>query len=442
MKYFGTDGIRGQVGKFPITVDFILKLGWAIGKVLGTPDDGRMLIGKDTRLSGYMFESALQAGLASAGVDVYLLGPLPTPAIAYLTRTFRAQVGIVISASHNHYLDNGIKFFSDKGLKLDAHIEQSIEDALSQELQMVPGNKIGKVYRLKDASGRYIEYCKAQVPHLTNFKGLKIIMDCANGATYSVAPQIFRELDAHVLAINVWPNGMNINLRCGSLHLQQLRKYVIKEGADLGIAFDGDGDRMIMVDHTGEEVDGDEILYIIARNLHASGRLRGKVIGTQMSNLGLEAALSKIGIPFERTQVGDHHVLSKLITNDWSVGGEPSGHIMCMDNSTTADGIIAALQVLTAMKSNNCSLREIKKPMHKFPQIIENIPSRNPAGVVQDERVASQQKAAEEQLAGKGRIVIRASGTEPLIRVMVEGEDLSLVQRLSKELAVFIQKIA
>lgn len=355
-KYFGTDGIRGRVGVYPITPDFMLKLGWATGMAFRSKGICRVLVGKDTRISGYMFESALEAGLSAAGADVMLLGPMPTPAIAYLTRTFHAEAGIVISASHNPHDDNGIKFFSGEGTKLPDDVELMIEELLDAPMTVVESSKLGKVSRINDASGRYIEFCKSSVPSSTSFAGLKVVLDCAHGATYKVAPSVFRELGAQVTVLSAQPNGLNINENCGSTHMESLQAAVLAEHADLGIAFDGDGDRVLMVDHTGAVVDGDELLFIIARDLHERDKLRGGVVGTLMSNLGLELALADLGIPFVRANVGDRYVIAELLERNWQVGGENSGHIVCFRHATTGDAIIAALQVLMALRGRGESL--------------------------------------------------------------------------------------
>ena len=366
-KYFGTDGIRGRVGEYPITPDFMLKLGWAAGMAFRKMGACKVLVGKDTRISGYMFESALEAGLTSAGADVMLLGPMPTPAIAYLTRTFHAEAGIVISASHNPHDDNGIKFFSGKGTKLPDEVELMIEELLDTPMTVVESSKIGKVSRINDASGRYIEFCKSSVPTGTSFAGLKIVIDCAHGATYKVAPSVFRELGAEVVVLSAQPNGLNINDNCGSTHMGQLQAAVLAEHADLGIAFDGDGDRVLMVDHTGAVVDGDELLFIIARDLHERGKLQGGVVGTLMSNLGLELALADLAIPFVRANVGDRYVIAELLERNWLVGGENSGHIVCFNHTTTGDAIIAALQVLMALKTRSEGLAQVASGVAQVP---------------------------------------------------------------------------
>ncbi len=434
-KYFGTDGIRGAVGEYPIMPDFMLKLGWATGKVFAEKGKGKVLIGKDTRISGYMFEAALEAGLSSAGIDINMLGPMPTPAIAYLTRTFGAQAGIVISASHNPHQDNGIKFFSAEGAKLDDEIELAIEKALTEDFVIVPSNAIGKVVRINDAAGRYIEFCKSTYKSAQKLKGLKIVVDCANGATYHIAPNVFQELGAKVSVIGNKPDGLNINDKCGSTHPQKLVEEVLAQQADLGIAFDGDGDRVIMVDHTGALVDGDELLYIIASSkFSATSSWRG-VVGTQMSNLGLELALKDKGIALVRAKVGDRYVMAELQANGWIYGGESSGHLICLDVTTTGDGIVAALQVLAAMQSQGKSLADIKRGMTKFPQLMINIKMIRRELLAGNSAIAAAQKEVESQLGGRGRVLLRPSGTEPVVRVMVEGEDAVLVGRLANELA-------
>ncbi|MCB1646181.1 MAG: phosphoglucosamine mutase [Pseudomonadales bacterium] len=438
--YFGTDGIRGQVGQHPITAEFMLKLGWAAGKVFASEKRGRILIGKDTRISGYMFESALEAGLASAGIDVSLLGPMPTPAIAYLTRTFNAQAGIVISASHNPFHDNGIKFFSGNGEKLDDEIETAIERMLDEPMVMVESGKIGKVSRINDAAGRYIEFCKSCFDSGFNLKGVRVVVDCANGATYHIAPAVFRELGAEVIEIGVSPDGLNINDKIGSTHPQALQSKVVETGADFGVALDGDGDRVIMVDQAGEIVDGDEILFIIAAYLHEKARLNGGVVGTLMSNFGLEQALIARKIPFVRAAVGDRYVLSELQTRSWQIGGESSGHILCLNLTSTGDGIVSALQVVAAMVASGRSLAELKNQMTKLPQKMINV--RCPKSVVASDQVTRAVAATEEKLAGKGRVLLRPSGTEPVVRVMVEGEDEVLVDLLARDLAQVVEGAA
>ena len=439
-RYFGTDGIRGKVGVEPITPDFVLKLGWAAGRVLGRQArDSRarnlVIIGKDTRISGYMFESALEAGLVAAGLDVSLLGPMPTPAVAYLTRTFHAVAGIVISASHNPFDDNGIKFFSSKGTKLPDEIEQQIEAELAGPMQTRDSSGLGKVTRMADAAGRYIEYCKSTFPFELNLEGLKVVVDCAHGATYHVAPAVLAELGATVVELGVEPDGFNINRDVGSTSPGALIDAVRSHGADLGIALDGDGDRLICVDDTGEIVDGDELLYIIAADRQRRGVACGGVVGTLMSNLGVELALGSLGVPFARAKVGDRHVLEMMASKGWRLGGESSGHIICLDVSTTGDGIVSALQVLAAMQSRGRSLRELRADVRKFPQVMINVAVARRGDLLANAAVASAIAAAESELAGRGRVLLRASGTEALIRVMVEGEDSPLVERLASELA-------
>jgi len=434
-KFFGTDGIRGRVGEAPITAEFMLKLGWASGKVFSEEGRGLILIGKDTRVSGYMFESALEAGLASAGVDVALLGPMPTPAIAYLTRTFNASAGIVISASHNAYYDNGVKFFSGTGTKLDDDVELVIESQLESDMQMVASDRIGKVSRINDAAGRYIEFCKSSFPSQFNLKGVKIVLDCAHGATYHIAPNVLRELGASVIELGTEPNGFNINAEGGSTKPELLQKAVLVESADLGIALDGDGDRVIMVDSTGEVVDGDELLFIIANAEHRSERLRGGVVGTQMSNFGLEEALGEREIPFVRAGVGDRYVLAELDKRKWVLGGESSGHLICLNLTTTGDGIISALQVLAAMLESNSPLVELKAGMKKYPQNIINVACQRKVELGSKEVIAKAVARIEKKLGGCGRVVLRPSGTEPVVRVMVEGEDAVIVASLTQDLA-------
>lgn len=440
-KYFGTDGIRGRVGDFPITPEFMLKLGWAAGMAFRKQGKCRILIGKDTRISGYMFESALEAGLSAAGADVMLLGPMPTPAIAYLTRTFHAEAGIVISASHNPHHDNGIKFFSGQGTKLPDEIELMIEELLDQSMTVVESEQLGKVSRINDAAGRYIEFCKSSVPSSTDFAGLKIVVDCAHGAAYKVAPSVFRELGAQVTVLSAQPNGLNINDNCGSTHVEALQAEVLAQQADLGIAFDGDADRVLMVDHSGAVVDGDELLYIIARDLLERGKLQGGVVGTLMSNLGLELALADLGIPFVRAKVGDRYVIAELLSRNWQLGGENSGHLVCFQHTTTGDAIIAALQVLMALKRREQTLGEARLGMHKCPQVLVNV--RFAGGVDPLEHPAVQQASARvtEQMAGRGRVLLRKSGTEPLVRVMVEGDDEGQVRGYADELAKVVADV-
>lgn len=438
-KYFGTDGIRGRLGQGAITPEFMLKLGWACGQVFknqGTRN--RVIIGKDTRISGYLFESALEAGLSAAGVDVRLLGPMPTPAVAYLTRTYRANAGIVISASHNPYQDNGIKFFSGKGLKLEDQVELEIESWLERDLEVVAPNQLGKAKRIDDAVGRYVEFCKSTIPSAMSLEGLHIVLDCAHGATYQVAPYVFRELGAEITTIGVEPNGLNINQDVGSTSPQQLVDKVIEVGADLGIAFDGDGDRVVMVDHQGEIVDGDELIYIIAKNRKDSGRLHGGVVGTLMTNYGAELAFEELGIPFLRANVGDRYVMELLKQNNWQLGGEGSGHVICFDKASTGDGIVSALQVLIAMWGEGKSLQELKSSMRKLPQILKNVRIKEKMDPLSNSSIAQSVKQQEQRLSGRGRVLLRASGTEPLIRVMAEGDDDSLVNSVVDSLVAVV----
>lgn len=441
-KYFGTDGIRGRVGEYPITPDFMLKLGWAAGMAFRKMGACKVLVGKDTRISGYMFESALEAGLTSAGADVMLLGPMPTPAIAYLTRTFHAEAGIVISASHNPHDDNGIKFFSGKGTKLPDEVELMIEELLDTPMTVVESSKIGKVSRINDASGRYIEFCKSSVPTGTSFAGLKIVIDCAHGATYKVAPSVFRELGADVVVLSAHPNGLNINENCGSTHMEPLQAAVLAEHADLGIAFDGDGDRVQMVDHTGAVVDGDELLFIIARDLHDRGKLQGGVVGTLMSNLGLELALADLAIPFVRANVGDRYVIADLLERNWLVGGENSGHIVCFNHTTTGDAIIAALQVLMALKRRSEGLAQARQALRKCPQVLINVRFGGGANPLDHPSVKEASERVTNAMAGRGRVLLRKSGTEPLVRVMVEGEDETQVRGYAEELAKLVTEVS
>ncbi len=436
-KYFGTDGVRGTVGEPPITPDFVMKLGWAAGRVLGRGNGSRhkVLIGKDTRVSGYMFESALEAGLSAAGVDSHLLGPMPTPGIAYLTRTFRARAGIVISASHNPYDDNGIKFFAADGMKLPDSVEVEIENEMEQPMRTVQSHDLGKAHRVEDAQGRYIEFCKSTFTTGQTLKGLKLVVDCAHGATYAVAPQVFSELGAEVISIGTSPDGFNINDACGACAPDTLRAAVLANEADAGIALDGDGDRLIMIDNRGEIVDGDELLFIIARHQHKSGRLAGSVVGTQMSNLGLEQAIATLGLGFERTKVGDRYILERLCDRGWTLGGETSGHIICFDLTTTGDGIISALQILCAMVADQRALHDLKAGMQKFPQQLINIQMQERLDVMQLASVQQAVHDVEGELASRGRVLLRPSGTEPLIRVMVEGQDPGQVDKLANYLA-------
>ena len=434
-KYFGTDGVRGKVGTYPITPDFALKLGWAAGKVLASQGSKMVLIGKDTRISGYMLESALEAGLAAAGLSAAFTGPMPTPAIAYLTRTFRAEAGIVISASHNPYYDNGIKFFSAKGTKLPDEIEEAIETMLEQPMDCVESAELGKASRINDAAGRYIEFCKGTFPAHLGLEGYKIVVDCANGATYHIAPNVLRELGAEVIEIGTDPNGLNINEKCGATDVTALQAKVVETKADVGLAYDGDGDRIMMVDHLGNKVDGDQILFIIAREALRSGQLKGGVVGTLMSNMSLEIALKMLGVPFLRANVGDRYVLEKMVENDWTLGGENSGHIIIADKNTTGDGIVASLAVLAAMAQHKLSLNELASAVKLFPQVLINVRFAGGDNPLESDAVKSVATDVEKRLEGKGRILLRKSGTEPLIRVMVECQDATLAQQCAEEIA-------
>ena len=427
-KYFGTDGIRGRVGEAPITPEFVMRLGFAAGKVFASQGKRKILIGKDTRISGYMFESALEAGLSAAGVDSWLLGPMPTPGIAYLTRTFHADAGIVISASHNPYYDNGIKFFSADGSKLDDETEDAIEALLDQPMDIVESDQLGRARRIEDAAGRYVEFCKSTVFGLS-LKGMRIVLDCAHGATYQIAPLVFDELGADVVTIGNEPDGLNINEKVGSTSPKALQAKVVELRADLGIAFDGDGDRVVMVDHEGELVDGDELIYMIARNQYDQDTLQGGVVGTLMTNLGMELALKDLDIPFVRANVGDRYVMQQLQDHNWALGGENSGHILCLNATTTGDGIVAALQVLQALQAHGKKLHDYKKGMTKLPQVMKNVKVVDKS-VVESVEIIEAVKQAEEEFAGRGRILLRPSGTEPVVRVMAEGEDESLVNAL------------
>lgn len=439
-RYFGTDGIRGRVGVWPITPEFVLKLGWAVGKVLARQGNGKVLIGKDTRISGYMFESVLESGLSAAGIDTHLLGPMPTPAISYLTRTLRAQAGIVISASHNPYYDNGIKFFSAQGTKLPDEMEAAIEEQMEQEMTTVDSAALGKAVRVVDAPGRYIEFCKSTVSSDVTLNGLKIVVDCAHGASYHIAPNVIRELGAEVIEMGVEPNGLNINLECGATHPEALQKLVLKHQADLGIALDGDGDRVVMVDHQGHILDGDELLYIIAKDRSQRGVLEGGIVGTVMSNIGFERAIKARGIDFVRVPVGDRHILSELAKRGWYLGGEPSGHIVCLKTSTTGDGIITALQVLASMRLQKQSLAEIRKGLEKYPQVLLNVKVADlSASSIEADQIQKAVKEIENSFGGKGRVLLRRSGTEPLIRIMVEGEDEKQVKGYADQLAELVK---
>lgn len=434
-KYFGTDGIRGRVGSELVAPDFVLKLGWAAGKILAAEGNTKVLIGKDTRISGYMLESALEAGLAAAGVDVELLGPMPTPAVAYLTRTFRASAGIVISASHNPYYDNGIKFFSDTGHKLSDQLEASIEAMIDQPMACVDSEQLGRASRITDAPGRYIEFCKSVCPGDISFTGIKMVVDCAHGATYHIAGNVFRELGAEVIEIGAKPDGLNINQDCGATNLKALSDAVVSHNAQLGIALDGDGDRIMMIDAQGRTIDGDEIVFALAREAMLAGHLDGGVVGTLMSNMGLELALKDLGIPFVRAKVGDRHVMEALRENGWSIGGENSGHVINLQYHSTGDGIIAGVQMLTAMVRKNCQLRDLLEGMHKLPQQLVNVKYSGDQDPLQADNVKSAVEEVEQALAGQGRVLLRKSGTEPLIRVMVEGNNEKAVRAFAQQIA-------
>jgi phosphoglucosamine mutase len=442
-KYFGTDGVRGRVGEMPMTPDFALKLGWAVGRVLAPEGNAHVVIGKDTRLSGYMFESALEAGFNAAGVNVLLLGPMPTPGIAYLARTFMARAGVVISASHNPFHDNGVKFFSSQGHKLPDAVELEIEQMLDAPLELASSASLGKTRRAVDADGRYVEFCKSTLWHKHTLSGMRIVVDCAHGATYKVAPLIFSELGAQLIVIGDKPDGLNINRDIGSTHPEALRKAVLEHKADVGIALDGDGDRCILVDSRGEIIDGDQILYVIAMARHRGGSLKGPVVGTQMSNLGLELALKTQGIALERAKVGDRYVLERLVEKGGNLGGESSGHILCLDRTTTGDGIVSALQVLGAMVDSGKSLLELLSGMQKCPQVLINVPVKGMAAeVLKHGSIRAAVLAVEQKLGGAGRVLLRPSGTEPLIRVMVEGSDASMVSAAAEQIAESVRAVA
>ncbi len=440
--YFGTDGIRGRVGEYPITPDFMLKLGWAAGRVFAREGSQQsVLIGKDTRISGYMFESALEAGLSAAGVNTLLLGPMPTPAVAYLTRTFRAQAGIVISASHNPHYDNGIKFFGSDGMKLPDTVEALIEDELDQKITTVNSERIGKALRMTDAAGRYIEFCKSTIPAKIDFSGTKIVIDCAHGSTYHIAPHVFEEIGATVIAIGAQPNGLNINDEVGATKPDRLVRTVLDERADFGIALDGDGDRLIMVDHKGNIVDGDETLYIIATSRRDKGELYGPVVGTQMSNFGLEHALEALGIEFKRAAVGDRYVMEMMLRNNSTLGGESSGHIICRDKIATGDGIISALQVMEVMYNTGKTLYELKEGMQKYPQCLINVSIKEKVDLDKIESIQKVKSEIQRELKGGGRVLLRSSGTEPLVRIMVEGIDAQQIRAMAARLASTVSEV-
>ena len=443
--FFGTDGIRGEVGIEPITPTTIVKLGWALGTVVKRHyGKGSVLVGKDTRVSGYLLESSMEAGLSSAGMDVTMLGPLPTPAIAYLTQTARANAGVVISASHNNYADNGIKFFSPNGSKISDQIQDEIEQLMSAEMQVVPSKELGKAFRMDDAVGRYVEFCKGTIPRRMNFKGLKVALDCANGAAYQSAPAVFHELGADIEVINNHPNGFNINSECGSTHIEGLRNAVLERGCDVGIAFDGDADRVLMVDRNGSTVDGDQLLFVIANSLHKQKRLKGGVVGTVMSNFGMEKALNDRNIPFVRAQVGDRYVMQELKARDWVLGGQSSGHIICLDKTTTGDGLVSSLQVLSQMQFMAEPLHELASKMEMYPQKMINVrlpADSNAAQICQLDAVKNAVQSVEKTLSGTGRVLLRPSGTEPVIRVMVEGYDRAQVEQCCTSLSELVSQV-
>lgn len=441
-KYFGTDGVRGKVGVYPITPDFALKLGYAAGKVLSRNGTRKVIIGKDTRVSGYMLESALEAGFSAAGINAVLTGPLPTPAVAYLTRTFRAEAGVVISASHNPYWDNGIKFFSHTGEKLPDEVELAIEAELENDLVCVPSEKLGRASRMIDAVGRYVEFCKSTFPNHLSLEGLKLVIDCAHGAAYQIAPAVFRELGAEIVVIGNQPDGININQKCGATAPQGLAERVLAEQADAGIALDGDADRLIMVDASGRIVDGDELLFVLACHRQQNGCMQGGVVGTQMSNLGLELALAERAIPFVRAKVGDRYVMEQLLNLDWQLGGESSGHIICRDKVSTGDGIVAALQVLTALVEQQSSLSALCAGMTMLPQTLINVRFAGGCDPLQSQQVKSAVAAAEQRLVSSGRVLLRKSGTEPLIRVMVEGQCAETIAQCAESIADAVRRAA
>lgn len=444
-KYFGTDGVRGRVGEAPITPDFVMRLGHAAGRVLfgkcpmPAGERPQVLIGKDTRLSGYMLESALEAGFSAAGVDVCLVGPLPTPAVAYLTRALRLQAGIVISASHNPYYDNGIKFFSAQGTKLPDAVEQAVEAGIDQPITCVPAAELGRVRRIEDARGRYIEFCKSTFPNDLDLRGLKIVVDCAHGAAYHTAPSVFHELGAEVVTIGVQPNGLNINDGVGATAPQVLARAVVEHGADLGVALDGDADRIQMIDAEGNLYDGDQLLYAIVRSRSRLAPVKG-VAGTLMSNLALEHALTRMGVPFGRAAVGDRYVVEMLNEKGWLYGGENSGHILALDRHTTGDGTIAALQVLAALRESGGDLRSLLGELILYPQKLVNVPIRKDFPWKTDARIVAGLAAVEQRMDGRGRVLLRASGTEPLLRVMVEGEDAVEVAAMAEQLAQIVRE--
>ncbi|MGA7178123.1 MAG: phosphoglucosamine mutase [Thiobacillaceae bacterium] len=448
-KYFGTDGVRGRVGKAPITPEFVMHLGYAAGKVLASDRNGlsaeenpTVLIGKDTRISGYMLETALQAGLMAAGVNVQLTGPLPTPAVAYLTRALRLQAGVVISASHNPFEDNGIKFFSASGQKLPDDTEQAIEALLEHPLDTVPPRQLGRAWRIEDAAARYIEFCKSTFPFDKDLRGLRIVVDCAHGATYHVAPHVLHELGAEVITVGVSPNGFNINLECGATHTGSLTAAVIQHRADFGISLDGDGDRLMMADRDGRIFDGDQLVYAIARHRTQTGYMKGGVVGTLMTNLGMELALDRMQIPFARARVGDRYVLELLQQNGWQLGGETSGHILCLDKHTTGDGIISALQVLHALRDSGASLAEYTHDLVLYPQVMINVPIAKRIDLATASSVREAEEKAKAEMGNAGRIVLRPSGTEPLVRVMVESASESQARKWAEHIAESVKVAA
>ena len=437
-KYFGTDGIRGTVGKGAITPDFMLKLGWAAGQVLGEKG-GKVLIGKDTRISGYMFEASLEAGLSAAGMDTLLLGPVPTPAVSYLTRTFAAQAGIVISASHNPFHDNGVKFFGPDGKKLNDELEAEIERLVDQPIVVADPAQLGKARRINDAIGRYIEFCKSTYTADQSLAGLRIVLDCAHGAGYKIGPAVFRELGAEVFTIGNEPDGLNINKDVGSTHPEALQAAVKQHRADLGVALDGDADRVVMVDHQGSVVDGDQILFIIARHLLDQGRLQGGVVGTLMSNLGLELSLKELDVPFARANVGDRYVVAEMVSRNWGLGGESSGHVVCGHATGTGDGIVTALQVVSAMRTTGKSLAEMAGVMQLYPQRLINVRVDEKVDLSTQAEIQSAVESAEAAMGERGRVLLRPSGTEPLIRVMVEADDPAMANDHAQAIAKVVE---
>ena len=440
-KYFGTDGMRGRVGVEPMTAATVMKLGWAAGKVLAKEGNRDVLIGKDTRVSGYLFESALEAGLSSAGINLRLLGPMPTPAVAYLTRTFRAAAGIVISASHNPYYDNGVKFFSAEGTKLPDSMEQEIEDMMENEIETVDSAELGRAHRIDDAPGRYIEFCKSTFPTGLRLDGMKIVVDSANGAAYHIAKGVFEELGADVVSVGAEPDGLNINRDCGATSPDLLRAHVLMERADVGVALDGDADRLIMVDHRGEIVDGDELLFVLVKSRLDSGEKVPGVAGTLMSNLGLEHGLRELGVEFVRAKVGDRYVLQELHSRDWMLGGESSGHIICLDRTTTGDGLVAALQILAYVQQSGEQLASLRAGMTRYPQVLVNVPLSHREALNDNEEVAKAVADAEAELDDSGRVLLRPSGTEPVVRVMVEGRVANDVEKICNRVAEAVGKI-